>query len=101
MDFKGHILTNSSEETDHFTQDLTVADQDRVHMVVLRLETNKILFFKETFDGDAVHEQGNDDIRITGTVLSTDQDQITIQNACIDHALTLHMQHEYVAVVRI
>ena len=88
------LLSVKAEYTEHGAKDLTVIYNDRIHGVVLRLETDMSLLLIESLDGGGIIDQGHNDLTVIRCVLDMNEDTVTVENTGIDHGLSADIQNE-------
>ena len=94
METSGCQLLVETEYSEHRTENLTVIDNDGIHGVVLRLETDMSLLLIESLDGSGIIDQGHNDLSVIRRVLDMNEDTVTVENTGIDHGLSADIQNE-------
>ena len=87
-----------SEHTKHSAKDLAVIDDDGIHGVILRLETDMSLLLVEGLDRSGIIDQSYDDLAVMCCVLSMYEDTVAVKNTGIDHGLSANVQDERVSL---
>ena len=88
------LLSVKAEYTEHSAKDLAVINDDGIHGVVLRLETDMSLLLIESLDGSGIIDQGHNDLSVIRRVLDMNEDTVTVENTGIDHGLSADIQNE-------
>ena len=83
-----------SEHAEHSAKDLAVIDDDGIHGVILRLETDMSLLLVEGLDRSGIIDQSYDNLAVMCCVLSMYEDTVAVKNTGIDHAIPFYLQHE-------
>src|SRR5262245_16253935 len=86
------------EDPDDAAQQARVAGANRLHALVLRLQPDLILLTEEALDGRLVVEQGDHDLAVAAPLRGAHHDEVSVQDAGVDHALAPHPQ-DVVAVL--
>ena len=94
METSGCQLLVETEYSEHRTENLTVIDNDRIHGIILRLETDMSLLLIESLDGSGIIDQGHNDFTVIRCVLDMNEDTVTVENTGIDHGLSADIQNE-------
>ena len=94
METSGCRLLVETEYSEHRAENLAVIDNNGIHGVVLRLETDMSLLLIESLDSSGIIDQGNNDLTIIRRVLDMNEDTVTVENTCIDHGLTADIQYK-------
>ena len=87
-----------SEHAEHSAKDLAVIDDDGIHSVVLRLETDMSLLLVEGLDRSGIIDQSYDDLAVMCCVLGMYEDTVAVKNTGIDHGLSANVQDERVSL---
>src|SRR5262245_4695690 len=75
------------EDSDDAAQKAHVADANRLHALVLRLQPDLILLTEEALDGRLLAEQGDHDLPIAGALRGPHHDEVALQDPGILHRL--------------
>ena len=94
METSGCQLLVETEYSEHRTENLTVIDNDGIHGVVLRLETDMSLLLIESLDGSGIIDQSYHDLTVIRCVLDMNEDTVTVENTGIDHGFSANIQNE-------
>ena len=92
VDDRGH-----SRRSTAFTaaEDLHLVGVHRLERVVLGLEPHAPVLAEEPLHGRVlVTDEGDDDLAVSGVGLLADDDQVAVEDACVDHGVALDRQHE-------
>lgn len=73
------MLSVKAEYTKHSAKDLAVIDDDGIHGVVLRLETDMSLLLVECLDRSGIINQSYDNLAVMCCVLSMYEDTIAVK----------------------
>ena len=74
------MLSVKAEYTEHSAKDLAVIDDDGIHGVVLRLETDMSLLLVECLDRSGIINQSYDNLAVMCCVLSMYEDTVAVKN---------------------
>ena len=88
------LLSVKAEYTEHSAKDLAVIDDDGIHGVVLRLETDMSLLLVECLDRSGIINQSYDNLAVMCCVLSMYEDTVAVKNTGIDHGFSTNIQNE-------
>ena len=83
-----------SEHAEHSAKDLAVIDDDGIHGVILRLETDMSLFLIEGLNCSGIIDQSNHNLTVMSSALRMYKDTISIEDTGIDHGLSANVQDE-------
>lgn len=86
-----------SEHAEHSAKDLAVIDDDGIHGVILRLETDMSLFLIEGLNCSGIIDQSNNNLAVMCCVLGMHEDTVAVKNTGIDHGLSANVQDERVS----
>ena len=85
-------LLKEAEYTKNLTEDLKIVlNQDRIHVIVLRLETIVPVFFIKSLDSGGILHESNYDITVLGRCLLFDKNLITIKDTGVDHTRSIKL----------
>ena len=87
-----------SEHAEHSAKDLAVIDDDGIHGVILRLETDMSLFLIEGLNCSGIIDQSNNNLAVMCSALRMYKDTISIEDTGIDHGLSANVQDERVSL---
>ena len=87
-----------SEHAEHSAKDLAVIDDDGIHGVILRLETDMSLFLIEGLNCSGIIDQSNNNLAVMCCVLGMHEDTVAVKNTGIDHGLSANVQDERVSL---
>src|SRR4051812_40105257 len=98
----GAPTTRSSEcpeEPHDLAEDLHVLGIDRLERCVLRLEAHAAVLAIERLHRGLVGRlvvtgERDDDVAVAGVLRPAHHDEVAVEDACLDHRLALHPQHE-------
>ena len=83
-----------SEHAEHSAKDLAVIDDDGIHGVILRLETDMSLLLVEGLDRSGIIDQSYDNLAVMCCVLGMYEDSVAVKNTGIDHGFSTNIQNE-------
>ena len=83
-----------SEHAEHSAKDLAVIDDDGIHGVILRLETDMSRLLVEGLDRSGIIDQSYDNLAVMCCVLGMDEDTVAVKNTGIDHGFSTNIQNE-------
>ena len=83
-----------SEHAEHSAKDLAVIDDDGIHGVILRLETDMSLFLIEGLNCSGIIDQSYDNLAVMCCVLGMYEDTVAVKNTGIDHGFSTNIQNE-------
>src|SRR5262249_30640596 len=81
----GRPGSNLAEDSDYLAEDPCLGRDDRVHFLVLGLETDVVGFAEVALDGRLFADQGDDDFAVGGVVGGTDDDVVGFEDAGVLH----------------
>ena len=88
-------MLHKPKDTEYLSDDLKmILHNDRVHAVVLWLEPDISLFSVKPLDGCGVVNHRDDNVTVLSGFLFLYQKKISVVDASIDHAGSLHPQHK-------
>ena len=90
--------SEEAEDTKYNAEDLAIRDDDRIHVVVFRLQAYVSVFFIESLYRSRIIHQGSDHITVGSRILLLDNDHITITDTGIDHAFALDTEHKGILI---
>lgn len=88
------LLSVKAEYTEDSAKDLAVINDDGIHGVVLRLETDMSLLLVECLDRSGIINQSYDNLAVMCCVLSMYEDTVAVKNTGIDHGFSTNIQNE-------
>ena len=71
---------------------------DRIHGVVLRLQTIMTVFLIKAFHSGRIVHQRNNNLPILCSIGLFYNNLVTVKDACIDHAFTFYLKHKRICV---
>lgn len=88
------LLICKAEYAEHGAKDLTVIYNDRIHGIILRLETDMSLLLVECLDRSGIIDQSYHNLSVVCCVLSMHEDTVSIEDTGIDHGFSTDVQDE-------
>ena len=76
-----NVLFHHAEYTEYLSENLTVVDDDWLHLVVLWLQADAVLLLVEALHGGGVVNQGNNDLAVLCGIAAVHEDKIAVHDA--------------------
>lgn len=92
------VLQENTEDATYFSKNLYIIHNDRIHGIVLRLETIVSVFFIKSLNRSRIIHKCNDHFTVRCQILLTNHDIIAVKDTCIYHTFTFDFQHEAISV---
>ena len=87
-------LSVKAEYAEHGAKDLTVIYNDRIHGIILRLETDMSFLLVECLDRSGIIDQSYHDLSVVCCVLGMYENTVSVKNTGIDHRFSANIQDE-------
>ena len=88
------------EHPHSYTLNLTVIDDDIVHVRILRVQSDAMLlrFRVKSFQRCVIIDQCDDDLTFVCIVLLADENEVSVLDACFDHRITVGAENEEISL---
>ena len=96
--YRNGLLPIEAEQTDHNSEDRTVFNNDRIHGIVLRLETEMTVLLVEGLDRSGIVDKSYNNIAVRSVLLLAHENAVTVKDTGVDHAVALDSEKEGLGV---